>query len=169
LTAFRSASFQYLLLALHALAAHRTPQLPPTTASVQHLAHLLQDYAHSLDPATELGYWRKRPWHRCPPLPKGKPELPAPADDSALPVPAAGVARTGQDKTLHFDFAAESPGPQDGPMHAGFTPFSMASFEGEHLMLRWTYCASRFGPGEFEAFVRMNAEKLEALIGELAG
>lgn len=88
--------------------------------------------------------------------------------DISLPVPATDTGNGGWDGALRFTFAPESPGPQDGPMHAGFTPFSMAFFEDEHLVLRWTYCASRFSQDEFEAFARMNAQQLKTLVEELS-
>ncbi|MBM3116487.1 aminotransferase class V-fold PLP-dependent enzyme [Jeongeupia naejangsanensis] len=62
--------------------------------------------------------------------------------------------------------APESTGSPDGLMHAGFTPFIKAEYQGDRLVIRWGYCKTRYHRDTVDALIHQQIQWLEALLVE---
>jgi hypothetical protein len=63
--------------------------------------------------------------------------------------------------------AKERAGSNDGPMHAGFAPFSKAFIENDRLIVYWIYCTSTYSADTFGLLLRENLRFIREIIYSL--
>ncbi|WP_432723066.1 aminotransferase class V-fold PLP-dependent enzyme [Jeongeupia wiesaeckerbachi] len=71
-----------------------------------------------------------------------------------------------QDDDRILDEAQESTGSPDGLMHAGFTPFIKAEYQGDRLVIRWGYCKTRYHRDTIDTLINQQIQWLDALLAE---